>query len=288
VGAVQSFLVYLSNCTAVAAKEVAEAPFSWNEYFHFAIPISVLAMEVYVIWKMAQESSERSHTIAEFREMATHSRRAEYMLNLATAIRETKLEARFTSATMEVSSRSQGQRTIIETVKWRIKSGPYRHRGLIAKTQRTLPGAMELALRAPHVELRLSEVVALSRLRFFVRDRQESILGVAEGQPDLADAKESTQSARVHSRMLAEALERLFDTLWESATPIGTYFDELLGAATPITKCEVRTWFSAVDCKSQELDQVLAKNSSVYATLAEDPATTGEKQTTQESPSGEP
>jgi hypothetical protein len=224
-------------------------------------------MELYMIRKMAQESQERAHTIAEFRELAAHSRRSEYLLDLANAIRETKTHARFTSATMEVSCRSPGQKTILEAAKGRREQGEYEHKGLIALTQRALPGAIELAMHTPHIELRFHEMIALSRLRFFVRDREESILGVAEGQPDLSAAKETTQSTRVRSRMLAESLERQFDTLWDSAKEMSSYVDEIIRAAMPCTKTEVRSWFSAIQCDSNKLDQTLANNSSLYGQL---------------------
>jgi hypothetical protein len=107
-------------------------------------------------------------------------------------------------------------------------------------------------------------------LRFFVRDREESILGVAEGHPDLSAAKETTQSTRIRSRMLADSLERQFDDLWKSAKVMSIYVDEIIQAAMPCTKMEVRNWFSAIDCDRLKLDATLAANCSIYGQLPED------------------
>jgi hypothetical protein len=280
VAAVQWAALYINNLR-LAAQPTSAAPeislrasetseFSLREYLHLALPIAVLVMEIYVIYRMVEESRERRQTISEFRELAAHSRRAEYMLDIASAIRETKAEARFTSVTMEVSSRSQAQKTIVEAAKGRRERGVYSHRGLVALSPRALPGALELAMLTPHIKVKFHEMIAISRLRFFVRDREESILGVAEGQPDLATAQETTQSTRVRSRMLANALEKQFDLLWAGGKELKTYLDELIHASHPATKAEIRSWFSAIQCETTHLDNTLSQNSSLYGSLPEE------------------
>jgi hypothetical protein len=240
-----------------------------DDYLHFAIPLAVLIMELYMIRKMAKESVERARTISRFRDIAASSSRAEYLLDLAIAIRETKSYARFTSATMEVSTRSQGQKAILDAVRQRRARGEYEHRGLLARCERALPGAIELAMRT-HVKIRFHDKISLSRLRFFVRDREESIVGVADGEPDLAASKATTQSTRIRSRMLAEALERQFEDLWQSATELSSYVDSLIKVAMPATKAEVRSWFSRIPCDRKQLDDTLTKNSTLYGDLPED------------------
>ncbi len=232
----------------------AFASYHWVGLFdpHLSIPLAVLIVELYVLVLMARESHERSDTINEFHEMTRRTQRSEYLLNLSTVIREVRSEALFTSTSMEVSTRSDGQKAILESVDYlKDHHARYKHRGLIARTQLALPGTIELLIRAPHIEIRLSDAVLLSRLRFFIRDREESVLGVAEGPPDLASEKKTTLHTRIKSRMLAEALANHFEVLWQQAPCVRDYLDSLITSASPATKREIRSWFNAVNCKNR-------------------------------------
>jgi hypothetical protein len=242
----------------------------FRDYLEFALPAAVLVMEVYVIFLMTRESKERSETIETLQEITSRSRRVEYLLDIAQSVQKTEAEAFFTTASMEVSTRSVGQKEILDAVMAREQRGAYEHRGLIARQRTALPGAIELMMRT-QVEAKMSDVVAFSRLRFFVRDRVETILGVAEGQPDLADPKKTTQSTRIRSRMLAEALEGHFEVLWAKSIEVGAYLDELITSSMPVTRAEVHSWLSAIDCSEKELeDFLLARSGSVlYSTLPE-------------------
>lgn len=244
------------------------ADWSWESILHLAIPSAVLTMEVYVIYRMAVESRERAQTVSQMQELTARSRRSEYMLDIARCIQNTKAEAQFTTASMEVSCKSASQREVLEAVRVREARGSYSHRGLIARRRNTLPGALELKMKTK-IEAKMCDAVALSRFRFYVRDRQESILGIAEGPPDLADPKETTQSTRINSRMLAEALRGHFEKLWADAVDVGTYLDELIESANPVSRMEVISWFSAIECGDDEVDKFLAdgSGSKLYPSL---------------------
>lgn len=248
-------------------EDISKLPeFPWSEFFHTGIPLAVLVMELYVILKMVKESEEREHTISEFQELASRAHRSEYLLDIARSIHETEQEVCFTSASMEVSEASFGQRVIMEAVQAREKCGAYSHRGLIAYNQSALPGAIELTMRTG-VKIKFCKAVAMSRFRFFVRDEHESILGIAEGKPDLASPKKTTQSTRIHSRMLASALKCKFEELWENGMELEAFLDELIAGANATSRAEIQSWFSSIKCATSDLDKTLANMSKIYKDL---------------------
>ena len=243
--------------------------FSWLRFLEFSIPSAVLVMEAYVIRLMRHESRERMRTLHEFRTMRENIDRSRYMLDIAAAIHAARDEIRFTSATMEASSRSDEQKAILESVKARKARRDYKHLGLIARTPSALPGAVELRMRT-HIQIKMSDMVTTTRLRFFVADRRVSIIGVAEGSSDLADPKESNRSTRIESRMLGEALFARFSVLWGKADELGNYVDTVVANAEAKSREEVRSWYLSIPCTEMELDQCLAEISQRYRALPSD------------------
>lgn len=247
-----------------------------TEALHGFLPIAILAMELYVLASMAHESKERKHTIESFEELALKERRTEYLHALAKSIRAVKKDAFFTSSSMETSTVSDGQKLIVRAAVTRKEDGEYTHRGLIAKRQEALPGAIELAIRTD-IKLKFCDAVTMSRLRFFVQDNEHCVLGIADGDQDLGNQKKTTNSVKVSSTMLAESLRATFDGMWNSSTELGEYLDEVIGHRAPHASAEnIRGWFESVDATPAELDIALKKHSTSYAALskeAENPTT---------------
>jgi len=242
-------VVWLTLVATSIVVCVAVIPFeTTGEAFKYGVLGGLLLVELYVLWMMKREAHEREATMsilrkeAEEREETTQALRAfryalgrtNYLREIHQAIRLAHSDVVFTTASMERSSKSEGQRMILEAVKVREGQVPYRHRGIVARRPAALSGAIEL-LRRSSVELRVSNVLNESQLRFVVADVESStegklsdrvILGIAEQLSDKIVGEAPTSvSAIFESRMLGLALRERFDALWEASD--GTVFDYL-------------------------------------------------------------
>jgi hypothetical protein len=133
---------------------------------------------------------------------------------------------------MATSWSSDHQKRVVRAVLDQQQQHPnYTHRGVVAKRVEALPGTLEL-LCETKVDVRLSDIMLMSRLRFVVRDYAVSVIGVAEGEPSLEHQPETKRSFSVESTMLAGALRDRFDQLWSAASNPWEYLDQLVAAAT--------------------------------------------------------
>jgi hypothetical protein len=240
----------------------------FGEIFHGFLPVAILGMEMYVLASMGKESKEREHTVSSFEALALRGRRNEYLIALSKAIGDIEREAFFTSASMEASSNSDGQRLILEAAIARKNRGAYRHRGLIAKRFEALPGALEIACKTD-IELKFCDAVTLSRLRFFVRDNEHCVLGMADGQQSLADQKKTTDSVTTSSSMLADSLLLKFESLWDGSLGLGEYIDFVILRASPRPTIDtIYQWFSAAGVEREKLEEKLSQLSKEYRGIA--------------------
>lgn len=270
---VVAIYLYIHNCIVGKSFSLQNAP-DIESIMHLALPIAVLAMEFFMLRRMSIEEHERKETVDEFRSLAINGRRVQYLMEIAKGISEAKSEVFFTSASMETSSSSPAQKTILEAVKTREKAGsPYSHKGLIAKRTEALPGAMELFLFT-HIELRFCQAVAISRLKFFVKDRESCVLGISDGHAGLHDPKKTTMSVSVQSVMLGDALRVKFDSLWEKGSTLGSYIDELILGLSPTPRPEVILgWFESIEIDKQKLIDKLTSISSEFEKIQQKSST---------------
>jgi hypothetical protein len=243
------------------------------DFVHLVLLGSVLLIEVWVLFMISAESRELADSMQELRNVRIALGRASYMEQIVSAISRARGEVIFTTATMEASWKSKEQGRVLEAVQQRegIKAyaGAYTHRGLVAKRLEALPGTIEL-LSKTNVKLKMSQAMAMSRLRFLVKDLDQSIIGVAEGPKDLSSPKPTTMSFSVESRMLAMALRDRFEKLWENSIEPGAYLDEIiqetaLSSSGDYTREIVREWLSV----PKDFDEQLALLSKTYKDLAE-------------------
>jgi hypothetical protein len=280
-----------SKVASPAGRKGQEAQPSWLlDFLHISLPLAVIALEFYMLLKMHKESRERLSTVADFQQLRKQFDREHYMQSIAMETSKTEKIARFTSRSMETSA-TDAQRIILDAVQQRLRDKPsYQHRGLLAKRQEVLPGAIDLMLRAHNtlpapmmsatgaspsaarIDLRVSSVIAQSRLSFFVRDSEVSILGIGKGDPRLDEVRPTEESMRWESKLLAIALERQFDALWKNSEPLGVYIDQIISDAdqtmdrdslTPLSDRDVRRWFGKV-ADNENFDALLEEISKKY------------------------
>jgi len=178
------------------------------------------------------EAASRDHVMEDLDAFRISLGRANYMHEIERAITGASECVVFTSATMATSWNSDHQKRVVEAVLEQQKQHPsYTHRGVVAKRVEALPGTLEL-LCETNVDVRLSDIMLMSRLRFVVRDYAVSVIGVAEGEPSLEHQPETKRSFSVESTMLSGALRDRFDRLWDEASKPWEYLDQLIAAAT--------------------------------------------------------
>lgn len=230
-----------------------------------------------------------SRTEGLFRDFQSLIGRENYLQNIALGISSAKHVVMFTSATMESSDRSPAQKDIVDALMARRKRGSYTHRGVVARQPSTLTGALEIMSKTATdgnttspVDIRMSRILCMTRLRFVVIDSEVSIIGVARGDPELdygtkpEASRPSTQSVRIASSMLGNSLSVKFEELWESSISAIEYLDEYITDAAmqrnDYSRSEVDRWLRVYDVG---IDRAwLIENSSAYRNLPED-GTTG-------------
>ena len=210
-----------------------------SSYLHLVIPELVLVIEVYMLGWIRRESHERAHeamqrqrVMDDLNSFRISLGRAHYMNQLEWAILHAEHSVDFTTATMASSWSSPEQRRVMEAVRTRElkRESPYIHRGLVARRPETLAGTLEL-LTHTKVDIKMTEVMNMSRLRFLVKDHDMCVLGVAEGEPSLAQPIETKKSFTVESAMLAGALRARFEDLWNEGESPWQYLDTLISTA---------------------------------------------------------
>jgi hypothetical protein len=199
---------------------------------HLLVPLWVLVVQIYILYRMVEERTERERVMEDLNSFRVSLGRSNYMQEIARAISEANEAVVFTSTSMEASWNSNDQRRVVEAIKRRERERPkYVHRGLVARRAEAIPGALEL-LCDTRVDVRMSDAILMSRVRFVVRDQNFSVLGVAEGQPTIANQPPTRRSVSVDGTMLATALRQRFDQLWENGISPWKYIDELIAAAS--------------------------------------------------------
>lgn len=253
----------------------------WSERRERALDRKIEMEEGRDILKGIQAGTVRTEQM--FRRFQAIIGRENYLQNIALGIAACKGQVLFTSATMESSASSREQAAIVNAVTGRLKRGKYEHRGIVAARPSALAGALELMCKA-NVDVRMADVMCVSRLRFVVIDEQVNILGVAEGEPTLAEnhdvvaegdgtaaGRPSTKSFQIESMMLASALCKKFEELWaKSESPIN-YLERLIAdgitGKARYSKADVVRW---LDCHAAGITpDWLCKHSSVFAKLPE-------------------
>jgi len=222
----------------------------WIGFLHVSLPALVLIVELYMLYRMVMEQGERKKTDDALKAFRAAMGRQNYLDQIASAISTAKSDVVFTTSTMEASWHSDDQKKIFDAVSERFgrfekakkdyaanhdatasghyENGPvFRHRGLVAKKPGTLPGAIEL-LCLTGVEIKMSPIMAMSRLRFFVQDTGRSVIGIAEGPSELARENPSSISFSLDSTMLALALRERFEILWEGSSDPFIYLSEFI------------------------------------------------------------
>ncbi|CAG0985719.1 hypothetical protein PHYC_02011 [Phycisphaerales bacterium] len=261
-----------------------------EDLLHLAVPFSVLAIEFYVLRRMHVEAKERQLEIARIKDtqralvgFQAWMGRANYLSSIALGIRTAKKSVLFTTASMEASYRSASQREVLNAVLYRVgkmkqAKDPYVHRGVVARRPAALPGTLELLCKARHIDVRMSAALCMSRLRFVVVDSERSILGIADGEPDLAtegmseepiSEQPSTRSFVLDSVMLGGALAIRFEQLWESGTGPFAYLDEFILEAKrskpDYCREDVDRWLNVQRCGIDP--EWLAEHSKAYREL---------------------
>jgi hypothetical protein len=212
--------------TRHAASERAELVLS---FLHFALPIAVIAMEIYVLRQAFLERRERRDVMEGLDAFRVAIGRAHYMQEIERAILNADREIVFTSATM-ATSRVPDQKRVLDAVREREQSdrrGPYAHRGIVYDEARTLPGVLELLCNTS-VQVRMSSYAGLSRLRFLVRDQTFSVIGVAASPSTIDEIKQTDRSFSIDSHFLGQALCARFEEEWKRARDPWEVFSQLI------------------------------------------------------------
>lgn len=250
-----------------------------SSFLHIFLPVAVLIVEIVSLIYMAREGSDRHKQIEEMQrttsvlvDFQAAIGRGNYLASIAAGIQGAKREVLFTSATMEATWERREQEEILETVLNRQKiQPPYEHRGIIAKRPEALMGTLELMFKT-QIKCKMSQVLCMTRLRFVVIDKEQSILGVCQGEPDLASAKPTNMSFRVASAMLGAALAARFEELWERSVDPFDYLKEFIIEAKTTrpnySRKEVRRWLHAD--KSGISDEWLSGHCPAYNELPAD------------------
>jgi hypothetical protein len=259
-----------------AAAQLSWPPRTWtwpqaSAVLHLLIPLWVLVVQFYILYRMMEERRERERVIEDLNSFRISLGRSNYMQEIARAISEANEAVVFTSTTMEASWNSSDQRRIVEGIKRRERERPkYVHRGLIARRAEAIPGALEL-LCDTRVDVRMSDAILMSRVRFVVRDQSFSVIGVAEGQPTIANQPATKRSVSVEGAMLATALRQRFDQLWENAISPWKYIDELIAAAShnnvSFTKDNVLDLLNIPHERRKDISALLESHCTTFANV---------------------
>ena len=172
---------------------------------------------------------------------------------------------------MQASWSSADQRRIVETIKRRERERPkYVHRGLVARRAEAIPGTLEL-LCDTRVDVRMSDAILMSRVRFVVRDHTLAVVGVAEGTPTIAYQPETRRSVSIEGSMLASALRQKFDQLWENGISPWKYIDELIASAShnnvSFTKDHVLDLLNIPHDRRKDIAALLETHCSTFANV---------------------
>lgn len=245
---------------------------------HFAIPTSVLAMEFFMLGRIAREARAR-RAEAEAREGVMRDLnafrvsigRVHYMREIEESIRRAEKDVVFTSATMASTASDPEQGKVVAAVLEReAMSKTYTHRGLVADTLKALPGTIELLLKTK-IQLKMTSVMEMTRLRFLVRDECFSVIGVSEGKTALDGTRPTQSSFSVESTMLAQSLRVRFDALWANAEDPWKFLDKkIVDAKKSHPRYSKRELLQLLDADRTGINPAdLAKNSSEFAALAD-------------------
>lgn len=231
-------------------------PEKFRDVVHVTLPALVLIMEFFMLGRMRLESRERQReslsrqeTIADLNSFRIAIGRQHYISELERGIRLAERKIIFTSTTMAAST-DPGQMSLLNLVIEReselkkVRDG-YKldHRGLIAKRQEALPGAVELICKTG-VEVRFREFVGVTRLRFQVCDDSFCVVGVSDGSPSFDNSKPTERSTTIESAMLGEALAARFEVEWNSPHCLTTWgylgqlIDDMSGSSS-VTQAKV-------------------------------------------------
>lgn len=204
--------------------------------FHIGIPFAVLTAEFVMIYKMVQESDERHReseerhkTDEEMRTFRESLGREHYLQQISLMISQVQREFLFTSISMEASWQSPQQREIFdEVVKRRSGSDPnYVHRGIVSERAAVIPGALQMRYHG-YVQIRVSKISDMTRVRFCIRDRESILFGIADGRPDIGVDQPSNKSVSINSKTVAEAMRGQFFKIWDQSTDLILYLEEFV------------------------------------------------------------
>ena len=258
------------------AAELPWPPGRWTSAqligaLHLLVPLWVLVIQFYILYRMHNERRERDQVVEDLNAFRISLGRSHYMQEIARAISQADESVVFTSATMEASWDSSDQRYIVEAIKRREKERPkYVHRGLIARRAEAIPGTLEL-LCDTRIDLRMSDAILMSRVRFVVRDHAFSVIGVAEGNPTIAYQPETRRSVSVESAMLGTALRNRFDQLWENGISPWKYIDELIAASShhnvSFTREDVMDLLNIPHQKRKDVSALLEAHCTTFANI---------------------
>ena len=242
-----------------------------SQTLHLLVPLWVLVVQIYIVFRLVDERSEREQVVEDLNAFRISLGRSHYMHEIARAISEADEAVVFTSATMEASWNSRDQRRIVEAVKRRERERPkYVHRGLVARRAEAIPGALEL-LCDTRIDIRMSDAILMSRVRFVVRDHAFSVIGIAEGTPTIAYQPETRRSVSVESTMLATALRQRFDQLWENGISPWKYIDELIAASShnnvSFTKDDVLELLNIPHDRRKDISALLESHCTTFANV---------------------
>ena len=261
-----------------AATQLSWPPRTWtwpqaSAVLRFVVPVWILVVQFYILYRMVEERRQREHVMEDLNAFRISLGRSNYMQEIARAISDANEAVVFTSTTMEASWKSNDQRRIVEAIKRRERERPkYVHRGLIARRAEAIPGALEL-LCDTRVELRMSDAILMSRVRFVVRDQNFSVIGVAEGQPTIANQPETKRSVSVDGAMLGTALRQRFEQLWENGISPWKYIDELIAAAShnnvSFTKDNVLDLLNIPHERRKDISALLESHCTTFANVRE-------------------
>lgn len=222
---------------------------SWSAILHVALPAMVLFMELYMLRAMTKESAERDKQVEEFKEIHKNEKdarervlddlnrfrisisREHYRQELLRTLRNAQESIIFTGVTLQASSREKAQAELISVIRDKEEAAPGKllQRGIIAERIEALAGALELVQKT-NTEIKFRKLHIVTRLRFQVCDRTVSVLGVAEGDPTLAEVRPTERAFTINSAMLGDALTQRFEEEWKDPESkcVWKYLDEFI------------------------------------------------------------
>ena len=191
---------------------------NYLQYFELILLLAVICIEIVILIKMSKESKERSSLICSLQKTREVFGWESYLGEINRNIRTAAKSVFFVGKSMHPPDIDQAQKDILKTTR-KVISQLDSYRGILGKSPENIRGGY--LQRRAGVDIRFSRNLNYSDLSFTIVDKFVCIIGISEDD-------KKTRGYTVHSEILANILQRYFETDWENSMDFSDYLAEIV------------------------------------------------------------